>query len=54
MVRAAARTGRPLLISTGMAEPSEIDAAMQAATDAGARGSVYSSAPRFIRHRTML
>jgi sialic acid synthase SpsE len=38
MIRAAAKTGRPLLMSTGMAEPADIDAAMQAAADTGARG----------------
>ena len=36
LIRRAARSGRPLIISTGMTRPSEIAEAVQAATEAGA------------------
>lgn len=36
LIREAARTGRPLLMSTGMAEPADIDAAVAAAREGGA------------------
>lgn len=38
MIAAAARTGKPLIISTGMSETSEIDAALVVASKAGANG----------------
>jgi len=37
LIRAAAATGRPLLLSTGMGSLAEIDAAVRAAREAGAR-----------------
>ena len=40
LIRAAAATGQPLIISTGMATESEIDDAVTTATDAGATGVV--------------
>ena len=40
LIRHAASTGRPLIISTGMATADEIDDAMQAASDGGAGGIV--------------
>jgi N-acetylneuraminate synthase len=36
LIRRAARSGRPLIVSTGMTSPSEIAEAVQAATEAGA------------------
>jgi N-acetylneuraminate synthase len=36
LIRRAARTGRPLVVSTGMASPEEIDRAVKAAREAGA------------------
>jgi pseudaminic acid synthase len=38
LIRHAARTGKPLIISTGMATPAEIDDAVAAARDAGGGG----------------
>lgn len=54
-VRYAARTGLPLLMSTGMAEAGDIDAAVAAAQEAGAEGiglfqctSIYPAAPELL------
>jgi pseudaminic acid synthase len=40
LIRRAAAQGRPLIMSTGMASPAEIDAAVLAATEAGADGVI--------------
>ena len=40
LIRAAAATGQPLIISTGMATEAEIDDAVSAAADAGAAGVI--------------
>lgn len=60
LIRAAAATGRPLLISTGMATLAEIDEALRAAQTAGAPGvglmqctSIYPAAPELINLRAM-
>lgn len=55
LIRRMARTGRPLIISTGMATPEEIDEAVKTAQEAGANGiallkctSAYPSPPEAI------
>ena len=55
LIRVAARTGRTLLMSTGMAEPADIDAAAAAAREAGAQAiglfqctSLYPAPPEAI------
>jgi N,N'-diacetyllegionaminate synthase len=60
LIRAAAATGRPLLISTGMAVMAEIEDAVRAAFDAGAAGvglmqctSVYPAPPERMNLRAM-
>jgi len=60
LVRAAAETGRPLLISTGMAVLGEIEDALDAAREAGAPAvglmqctSVYPAPPETINLRSM-
>jgi sialic acid synthase SpsE len=60
LIRRAAETGRPLLISTGMANLSDIEDALTAATEAGAAGvglmqctSVYPAPPERANLRAM-
>jgi sialic acid synthase SpsE len=60
LIRAAAATGRPLLLSTGMAVLGEIEDAMRAAQEAGAPAiglmqctSVYPAPPHTINLRAM-
>ena len=60
LIRAAASRGRPLIVSTGMANEDEIDEAVAAATEAGAPGlvllrcnSAYPAAPEDMDLRTI-
>jgi sialic acid synthase SpsE len=60
LIAAAARTGRPLLISTGMATLGEVEAALRDATEAGGRAvglmqctSVYPAPPERANLRAM-
>ncbi len=60
LIRHAASSGRPLILSTGMARASEIDAAVAVARDAGAPGlallrcnSVYPASPSEMDLRTI-
>ncbi len=60
LIRAAARTGRTLLISTGMAEAHDIDLSVKAARDAAASGlglfqctSLYPAPPELLHLATI-
>ena len=50
LVEKMARTGKPLIISTGMATLAEIDEAVQTARFAGATQIILLSAPALTRH----
>jgi len=60
IIRAAAKTGRPLLMSTGMAETEAIDRAVEAAKEAGCQAlalfqctSIYPAPPETLNLRTI-
>lgn len=60
LIRAAAATGRPLILSTGMAVLGEVEEALEAAREAGAPAvglmqcaSVYPAAPELMNLRAM-
>ena len=48
LIRRMAQTGKPMIISTGMATEAEVDEAVTAARDAGASRSQLSGVPRLM------